>query len=448
MWRSTRNVRTGRVADVATVMADAPARSYGRKAVVGWTLYDFANSAYTTLVITFIYSTFFMNQMAGDAIAGTRLWGTTVGIAAVLTAILSPVVGAFADRGYRRRLLVTTTALTIAGSVLLYFPVPGQVAFAMAVAIIATTAYELCGVFYNSYLPDVAPADRIGRISGYGWALGYVGGLLAMVVALVGFILPDEPWFGTRTDFQHVRCTTLLVAAWFAIFSLPFFLWVPEHKRPTGESMRAVLGDTARQLARTFREIRKYRQIMRLLVARLLYNDGLYTIFAFGGGYAAGTFGFTMTEVMYFGISLNVTGGLGAFLMGRLDDRIGGKRTILITIVGLSLATLAAALVTTKTGLFAVGLILGLFVGPNQAASRSLIGRFVPPSKETEFYGFFALSGKALAFLGPVLMGQFTALFGTQRAGVAVLLLFFFFGGLLLLRVDEAEGIALARESA
>lgn len=439
----------GRVAPAVHGQSHAGGPEYSRKAVAGWALYDFANSAYTTLVITFIYSTFFVNVVAADEIAGTAQWGYAVAVSAVLVAVLSPFVGALADRsGYRRLLIAATTALTVVGSILLYVPTPGEVALALLIVVLSNTAYELCGVFYNSYLPDIAPRDRIGRTSGYGWALGYLGGLLAMGVALVGFIQPDQPWFGVgREGGENVRATMVLVGLWFGVFSLPFFLWVPEHKKPV-RNTRGLLTGTVRRIGSTFVDIRRYRQIVRLLVARLLYNDGLYTIFAFGGAYAVATFGFTFTEVMYFGLALNVTAGAGAYVMGFVDDRIGGKRTILITIVGLSLATLAAAVVTTKAQLWVAGLFIGIFVGPNQAASRSLLGRFVPAAKETEFYGFFALSGKAIAFLGPAMMGLFTTLFGTQRAGVAVLLFFFVAGGLLLLRVDEAEGVALASAAA
>jgi UMF1 family MFS transporter len=355
-------------------------------------------------------------------------------------------LGAFADRsGYRRHFILATTALTVVLVCLMYFPRPGDVLIALFLFVASDIAYEMSSVFYNSYLPDVAPPDRIGRISGYGWALGYLGGLLAMAVALVGFVQPEEPWFGFSLEAgENIRATTILVGIWFAFFSIPFFLWVPEHKRARMPGAQRIFRETLRQIGTTLREIRRYRQIMRLLVARLLYNDGLITIFAFGAAYAAGTFDFSFTEVMYFGLALNVTAGLGAFAMGFLDDRIGGKRTILITIVGLALGTLGAVVATSKGQLWVAGLFLGIFVGPNQAASRSLLGRFVPHEKETEFYGFFAFSGKAIAFMGPLLLGIFTGIYGSQRAGVATVILFFVLGGLLLLKVDEKQGIALA----
>ena len=422
-------------------------RGYSRKAIAGWASYDFANSAYTTLIVTFIYSYFFAQSIAPDGETGTTQWGYAVAIAGIVVALLSPFMGALADRsGQRRRFITVTTLVTILVGGLLYFPTAGDVALALTLFVISFIAFELCGVFYNSYLPDIAPPDKIGRISGYGWALGYLGGLLAMAVALFGFTLPEQPWFGLSTDnFQNVRAIPILVSVWFALFSVPFFLLVRDHRPVVRVALRTVVSDTVTQLRGTFREIRRYRQIFRLLVARLFYNDGLATIFSFGAVYAGVTFGFTLQEVIYFGLALNVMAGLGAFLMGFLDDRIGGKRTIMITIIALTIGSLAAVLVTTKAGLWAAGLAIGIFVGPNQAASRSLLGRFVPHEKETEFYGFFAFSGKAVAFLGPALVALFTDLFGTQRAGIGSIVVFFIIGGLLLLAVDEQEGRARTR---
>jgi UMF1 family MFS transporter len=183
---------------------------------------------------------------------------------------------------------------------------------------------------------------------------------------------------------------------------------------------------------------------MRFLLARLVYNDGLVTIFAFGGIYAAETFGFTLQEVLMFGIALNLSAGSGALLMGHLDDRIGGKRTIMLSLVGLIIATVITLLATSKLWFWIAGLVIGIFVGPNQAASRSLMGRFVPPEAENEFFGFFAFSGKLTAFIGPFFLGLITELTGSQRLGVSVVLGLFIVGLLILLTVDEREGIAVA----
>ena len=421
-----------------------------RRGIASWALYDFANSSFTTLVVTFIYATYFTKGIAADEVTGTSQWSLAVTITSLVVAFSSPYLGAIADRGgYRKRFLMITTCIVIIGSFWLFFPGPGQVLYALSVFVVANIAFELANVFYNAFLPDLAPSEKIGRISGYGWALGYVGGLLFMVIALFGFVQVDVPPFGLDTTVgEHVRATNILVAVWFAVFSIPMFLFVPELQPRQAPRSAGVITDATRQIVRTFHDIRRFRQIFRLLVARLIYNDGLVTIFAFGGIYAAGTFGFTIEEVLIFGIALNVSAGLGAWAFGFIDDRIGGKRTIIITLVGLTAASVLAVF-TRSTALFwAAGILVGLLVGPNQSASRSLMGRFVPDDKETEFYGFFAFSGKATAFLGPLMLGQLTGIFGNQRFGVAVVIFFFVVGALLTLRVDEAEGIALAGRTA
>jgi UMF1 family MFS transporter len=338
-----------------------------------------------------------------------------------------------------------TTAIAVFGSVVLYTALPGQTLKALVWFVVANIAFEMGAVFYNAFLPDIAPPDKIGRISGYGWSLGYVGGLLAMFVAMVGFVNPDEPWFGlSKNAGENIRATNLLVATWFTVFSLPIFLWVKEDKSRMIARGEKILASSLRQLVDTFHEIRRYRQIIRLLAARLVYNDGLITIFAFGGIYAAGTFQFTFPEIMLFGIVLNIAAGVGAFALGFFDDLLGGKRTIQLSLAGLILASLIAVFAPSKTVLWVAGIIIGIFSGPNQSASRSLMGRFVPPDKENEFFGFFAFSGKATAFLGPFFLGLLTEVFDSQRVGVSVVVFFFVAGSLILRTVNEKEGVQLA----
>jgi len=229
------------------------------------------------------------------------------------------------------------------------------------------------------------------------------------------------------------------------LVSIPLYLWVKD-RRHTPVQPGNVVVDSFRQLARTFREIRHYRQILWFLLARLVYNDGLITVFAFGGIYAAGTFHFEIEEILIFGIVLNITAGLGAFAMGFLDDKLGGKRTLQISLVGLAAATLLAVLAPTRAWFWVAGITVGIFSGPNQSASRSLMARFVPAEKENEFFGFFAFSGKATAFLGPTLLGVFTQISGSQRVGISVVLVLFALGLVLLSKVNEKEGMAAALE--
>ncbi len=416
-----------------------------KKTVVSWAMYDFANSAFTTLVVTFIYSTYFVKSLASSEIIGTTLWSRGVTFSAIAVALVSPLAGALADRGgYRKSFLLLTTIIAVIATTVLYTATPGQVMKALLWFAIANFAFEMGNVFYNAFLPDISPREYIGRISGYGWGLGYIGGLLAMGIAMVGFVSAETPWFGfTKEAGANIRATNLLVAVWFAVFSVPIFLWVKKKKGPVTQA-RGLLAASYRQLARTFGDARKYKEIIKLLIARLVYNDGLITIFAFGGIYAAGTFGFTFTEIMIFGIVLNVAAGIGAFVMGFFDDLLGGKRTIQISLVFLIVATLLAIFTHSKTVFWVSGIMVGFFAGPNQSASRSLLGRFVPPEKENEFFGLFAFSGKATAFLGPLALGELTRVFQSQRAGVSIVAVLFVAGSVLLKWVDEKEGIRAA----
>jgi UMF1 family MFS transporter len=416
-------------------------QSYDRRAVFAWATYDFANSAFSALVLTFIFSTYFTKAIAPNEIIGTSLWSRGLTISGLTVALLSPFMGALADSGgYRKRFLIALTAVAVIGTAMLYSAQAGDVLKALVWFIIANIGVEMGMVFYNAFLPEIAPPEKIGRVSGYGWSFGYVGGLLAMLLAMVGFVENDAPWFGfSKENGEHLRATNLLVAVWIAVFSIPIFVWVKEKKRVLVKLERVFIS-TLRQLKETATEVRRYRQIVRLLAARIFYNDAILTIFSFGGIYAAGTFGFTFTEILTFGIVLNITAGIGAFALGFLDDAIGGKKTILISNAAFMVATLIAVLAPNKIWFWIAGIIVGTFSGPNQAASRSLMGRFVPPNKENEFFGFYAFSGKATAFMGPLLLGLLTQTFNSQRVGVSVVLVFFLIGSVILSLVDEKEG--------
>ena len=412
------------------------------RAVWSWALYDFANSAFTTLVITFIYATYFVKGIAPDETTGTVLWTwAVITPSAILVALLSPLLGALADRtGTRKRALFITTTICVGATVLLFFPQRGDVLTAILLVVVGNVAFELGQVFYNAFLPEIASEERIGRISGWAWALGYAGGLLCMGVAL--WFVQTVPFGLDDATGEHVRVTNLLVAGWFALFAIPAFLYLREPTPEAPAGKRGLIASTFGELGTTFREIRRYRQVVRLLVARVFYNDGLVTIFAMGGIFAATAYGFDETDILVFGIVLNIAAGLGAFAFGFVDDKLGGKTTIFISLGILCVATIAAVFGPSSAWLWGAGVLIGIAAGPNQAASRSLLGRFVPHDKETEFYGFFAFSGKATAMIGPLLFGGLTAAFGSPRAGIAAVLALFALGAYFLIRVDEAEGIA------
>jgi UMF1 family MFS transporter len=414
----------------------------GRLMIGSWACYDFANSPFTTLVLTFVYATYFTQAIATDPITGTVLWSRAIALSALIAGVCSPILGYFVDRlGYRKNWLIFFTVICAAATVGLYGVLPGQVATALILIVIANTAYELAMVFYNAFLPDITPVERIGRISGYGWGLGYLGGLLVLVFVLIAFVRPDVPWFGvTKIDGQNIRVTNVVVAAWLVVFSVPFVFWVPEVKPPISQRKIYFLSSLS-QLQITFRRILKYKEVCRFLIARFIFNNGLVTIFLFGGIYAAESFGFTLQEVLIFGIALNVAAGFGAFLMGYLDDLFGGKKTIIISLVGLILAVALAVLTSSKLMLWVSGMVIGVFSGPNQSASRSLMARLVPSDSQAQFFGFYAFSGKFTAFLGPLLFGIITQWTGSQRWGLSVVLVMLFMGMLIMLPLDEHKGM-------
>lgn len=411
-----------------------------RRGLIGWALFDWANSPFTTLIITFVFATYFTQGIVGDPVEGQALWGYTAGISSFLVAVLSPVFGAIADSGGpRKRWILAFTVMCIAATALLWFATPDRssIALAMVLVIIAGVGFEFGIVFNNAMLGDIAHPDRIGRWSGWAWGIGYFGGLAALLVMLVGFVQTDAPWLGIgKEQAANIRIVGPLAALWFAIFVIPFFLFTPDRP-PAAEPLGARIGLGFRRLAGTLANLRQHRNLVRFLIARMLYNDGVVAVFAIGGVYAAGRFGMTTTELIQFGILLNVTAGLGALGFAWVDDRQGSKRTITYAVIGLIVASAGAVSAPSVNWFWGFGALLGIFVGPVQAASRSFLTRLAPAELRTEFFGLYALSGKATAFLGPVAVAWVTSMSGNQSIGVATLILFFVVGLGLLWTVEE-----------
>lgn len=412
-----------------------------RSAIAAWCLYDWANSAYNTVITTFVFAVYFTRGVAGDAVAGTAAWSTAMALAGVAIAVLSPVLGAVADRAGRRKpWLAATTALTILTTAGLWWvrPDPAYVPLALWLVAVGTVAFELANVFYNAMLPAVAPPSYLGRVSGWGWGVGYFGGLACLVVALFGFVRAESPvaqWLGTAAQ-EPVRATAWLVAGWFALFAWPLFRWVPEAPAAPVPVMRAVREGLA-EVAATLRHVRGMRDAARFLVASAFYRDGINTLTAFGGIYAAGTFGMAFEEIVMFAIALNVVAGLGSVGFAWIDDRIGAKPTILMAVGGLAVTGTVLLLIEDKAWFWWSAMGLGLCFGPAQAAGRSLMARLSPEGRVAEMFGLYSLTGKAAGFLGPAALGWATASFGSQRAGMASILVFFAVGFALMLTVRD-----------
>ncbi|MBV9248840.1 MAG: MFS transporter [Acetobacteraceae bacterium] len=411
-------------------------------AVFAWCLYDWAYSAFNTVVSTFVIATWFVRAVAIDPATGTAQWGATQAIAGVIIALASAPLGAIADRGGRRRaMLAVFTGVIVLATAALWFvhPTPADAMLALFLVCLATISYEIATVFYNSMLPDVAGPRTIGRVSGMAWGCGYVGGLVCLGLCLVVLINPDPPLFGlNRAQAEPIRATALFAAAWLAVFGWPVLaIRNTARPRPWTEALRGGLAELSAALRRAAR----HPGLLRFLLARMLYTDGLTTLFAFGGIYAAGTFGLDARGVLMLGIGLNITAGIGALSFAFLEDRIGAKTTILLSLAALVVLGLAALAAQSAAAFTPIALALGLFVGPAQAASRSLMARISPEESRNAHFGLYALSGRVTGFVGPAALSAVTAATGSQRAGMLVISILLTAGGVLLAatRVQSAR---------
>lgn len=411
-----------------------------RRAQAAWMSYDWANSAFPTVVVTFIFPAYYAKAIASDDVGGSSEWAFAISLSMLVVAVISPFLGAAADAlGRIKPWVLVFTVVTVAGTAALWFTGPGSASavwFLVAVGI-ANIGFESGTVFYNALLPRIAPPALLGRISGWAWALGYAGGLICLALALVLLVRPDPPLFPLdRATAEHVRATALLVAAWIALFSVPFFLLTPDRPvsaMPLGLALR----QGARTVVATVRQLPRHRNVAIYLLGHMIYTDGLNTLFSIGGLYAAVTLGLGFDDVLLFGIAMNISAGIGAFAFAWIDDWLGSRSTILLALVGMTVLGTAVLLAATPFWFWCFALPLGLFFGPTQAASRSLMARLAPPHLTAEFFGLYALSGKATAFLGPAVFGAVTAATGSQRWGLATIVAFFIVGGGLLWTVKE-----------
>jgi UMF1 family MFS transporter len=409
-------------------------RPPGRKGLWAWALYDWANSAFPTVVITFVFAIYFAEGVVGDSDRGASLWGLAMSLSGVAVAILAPIVGAVADHaGQRKPWLALFTVLALAAGAGLWFGKadPSYILLGMVLAGLANLAFEFGTVFYNAMLPDLVPAKHYGRLSGWAWGLGYAGGLGCLALAYV-FVTADPPLFGLdKAAAEPVRAVGPLVALWYLAFAWPLFLFTPDRPAVAigaGDALRLGLA----QLGRTLKGLRHQGTILRFLIARLFYTDGLNTLFAFGGIYAARSFGMAVDEILLFGILLNVTAGLGAVAFGWVDDRIGAKPTIVISLVCLLILSGLILAAEGKLWFYILGAAIGIFIGPAQSASRSLMAHLAPAEQRTEMFGLFALTGKVTAFVGPALVTLLTAAFDSLRVGMTAILLLFLLGLVIL----------------
>lgn len=452
----------------------SPRAAAPTRALVGWVLVDWALQPYYTLILTFLFAPYFTSAVVGDPVRGQALWGYGAAVAGILIAIGSPVLGAMADEGRRRKPWVALFAIVLAGGLAsLWWAKPGAadstIVLILIAFIAATIAAEFATVFTNAVMPTLVPSAQLGRLSGIGWAAGYVGGLLSLAV-MAGLLVTNPATGRTLLGLEPLLTLDLVqregdrlvgpfAAAWALVFLLPFFIFVPD--RPTarlGSDPRSALG----QLWQTLRALPRQRDMLYFLVARALYSDGLTAIFVFGGIYGTAVFGWEAFERGIFGILLITIGIAGALLGGTLDDRFGAKRVVIGALVLLMIGCIGILSVSAGHVLFTLPVeeklpgsqpfssagelvflafagLIAIAASPNQASSRTLLARLAPPERMTQYFGLFAFSGKVTAFLAPLTIAAVTTLTGSQRAGMAMILVFLIAGLVILLPVRERQ---------
>jgi UMF1 family MFS transporter len=418
----------------------------GPKELWAWCLYDFANSSFTTLIITVAYSVYFVQVVAGGLGGATaeRVWFWGYALSMLVVAVLSPPLGALGDaRAIKRPLLIISTLLCVACTALLFFVERGDVWMGLLLFGLANIAFELGFLFCSAFLVEITTPATMGRISGYGWGLGYAGGLVSLALAY-----PFISGGFAEDNLSLYRTSFAVTASFFLVASLPTLFWLRERATPQPSAAGApAWRDAFARLTATGKEIARYRDLLWFLIAYLIYTDGINTVIVASAIFANKVLDFSPGDLIIYFLITQVTAGLGAVGFGLLADRIGSARTITLTLLVWIGVVGAAAVVQTHPQFYAIGLVAGSVLGANQATSRALIGRFVPPGKQGELFGFFTVIGKFAAVLGPVVYGEVTAWTGNQRWAVLSMAVFFLLGLLIFRRVDEARGMAAAQQT-
>jgi UMF1 family MFS transporter len=423
-----------------------PAGAATRRELWAWAFYDFANSSFTTLIVTVAYSVYFV-QVVAAPLAGPgretlpeRVWFWGYALSMLVAAILAPVLGALADaRACKRRFLRWSTLVCVGCTALLATVGRGDVWAGLILFGIANVAFDLGFLFCSAFLVEITTPDRLGRLSGYGWAFGYAGGLLSLALAY-----PFIRGGFAEDNLASYRLSFAVTAAFFLLAALPTLLWLTERATPQPGSAIAPWREGFARLAATATQVGRYRDLFAYLVAYLIYTDAVNTVIVASAIFANKVLDFSPGDLIIYFLVTQVTAGVGAAGFGLLADRLGLTRTISATLVCWILLVAGAALVRTHAQFYAIGLAAGAVLGANQATSRALLGRFTPAGRQGEFFGFFSVTGKFAAVIGPLVYGEVTVWAGSQRWAVFSMALFFALGLLLLRAVDERRGIEAA----
>lgn len=415
-----------------------------KREVFGWAMYDFANSGYTTVVLTAVFAAYFVGAVAGGAEWATFAWTLALGISNAIVMFTMPVIGAWADRrGAKKRLLMFSTVGCVLGTAALASVGPGAVLLGMLLVAISNVFFAWGESLAAAFLPELARPEAMGRVSGWGWSLGYLGGMLALGLSL-GYVLWAQSRGQKAADFVPV--TMGITAVLFGVAALVTFSLLQERTGRAGttlpEERSSVSGRNAlRQLRRTFEQARDHRDFMWLLGCAVAYQGGVAVTIALAAIYAEQVIGFVQQETMVLIFVLNIAAALGAFAFGYGQDRLGHKRALAVTLLGWVATCVIAALTTTKGGFWYAAAIAGVCMGSSQSAGRAMAGLLAPPAQLAEFYGLWTFATRLASILGPLSYGAITwATGGNQRVAIAATAVLFLLGLLLLWPVDMARG--------
>ncbi len=365
---------------------------------LGWYMYDFGNSAYAAVILLAVYSAYFKGTVSGGA-EGSRYWGIAVGIAMLAVAIISPFLGAIADfSASKKKFMFIFSAITWVFTGLLFFVEKGDVLLGMVFFIFAEIGYRSGQVFYNSLLPEIAAPEDRGRVSGNGWAIGSFGGILILLILLPLIVIIG----GTLI----VRLSLVFTSLYFAAAAIPAFLWIKEKavakKLPEGENYFSLAFN---RIAETAKALKNYRDFLRFIISFLVYNDGILMALNFASIIGAVLFGMDQTQLIIFMIIVQVTSVIGAYVAGLVGDKIGYKRSLIYSIIMMTIVILGMLLAQNLTQFYIIGALAGFALTGVQSVSRTLVGYFAPEGRSAEFYGFFAVTGRTSSFIGPTIYG-------------------------------------------
>ena len=416
-------------------------------------MFDFANSSYTTLIMTVVYSVYFRDAVVSATDnRGDLLWGLANFLAMAVVALTAPILGAFSDYSGRRKFfLIATTLQTVVATAALYFVGPGDVVSGIVLYVVATIGFEAGYVFYNSFLPDVSTPRTIGRVSGWAWAIGYAGGLLSLALCrpLIERPLKNAQGAIDAIAVGNRQAAFLVVAAFFLAFALPSFLWLRESK-PLGRlsGLRGYVTVGFRRTAQTLRHLNRYRETGKFVLASLFFTDGITTVISFSAIYATTTFHFTSADVVILFLVLNIVAFPGSLIAGYLADRFGPKATLVASLWVWVVTILVGFAAQNRGTFYVMGCLAALGMGSTQSVARSFMAQITPPAREAEFFGFYVLAGKFASMFGPLMFGFVSEATGSQRLAVLSLLPFFLVGLALMASVNEKRAFAQARDEA